>query len=409
VFKLVITTLLSIVFLAANATPNQKILKNINYVQLNNNDDYSDLTAYGDAVGDKRIIFLNELSHGEEEVFALKSRLVRYLHQEKGFDVLLLESSLFDVNEIWQNRQKTLAQQAAGNIFYMYANNGNVQTLLNYVESKRTSKTPLYLSGFDGRLLGESSANGVVDFIAHGSKQFLGDGLLAFSWKHYIKQAQKLFSTNQVIPDEKEQEFFIEQSYELQDHLLKTQSEFKAFESPKYIALLVKGLLFKAEELWGSRRHDEQDIPMADNVKWLLDEVYPNKKIIVWGHYIHLNRNGAEINRYANLGTLMTQRWPNNIYITNITAGKGSYREFRDLSVLTIPTLRDSSIEKQLLDFLPKKEKSVSLFIDESDLDFSQLTDKTMFGHEYKYQIPVPQWKNHWDGLFFINKVSAAN
>lgn len=187
------------------------------------------------------------------------------------------------------------------------------------------------------------------------------------------------------------------------------KSELKCFDSPQYIALLVKGLLFKAEEIWGSRRHDEQDLPMAENVRWLLETIYPNKKVIVWGHYIHLNRNGAEINRYANLGTQMTQYWPNDIYITNITGGKGYYREFRDLSVQPIPALTETNIENLLLKLFNKKENVNSVFIGSSDLDFSTLANKTMFGHEYKYQIPVTQWKNHWDGMFFINNVSAAN
>ena len=53
------------------------------------NDDFSDLEHFGKAIGDKRIVLLDELTHGEGNIFSLKSRLVKYLHHKKGFDVFL--------------------------------------------------------------------------------------------------------------------------------------------------------------------------------------------------------------------------------------------------------------------------------------------------------------------------------
>lgn len=206
-YKLAIAVVLCFNLFTTNAATNKNLFKRVNYTQLANHQDFSDLAEYGQAIGDKRIVFLNELSHGEEEVFALKSRLVRYLHQEKGFDVLLLESSLFDVNQIWQNRKQALAAQAPGKIFYMYANNTSVQALLSYIDVKRDSKKPLSLSGFDGRLLGTHSANSVVDFIRQGSQTFLASVLPNFDWPLYSKQAQAIFSAPKAIPDEKRKRF----------------------------------------------------------------------------------------------------------------------------------------------------------------------------------------------------------
>lgn len=69
-------------------------------IELHSDDDFSDLAQFGKAIAGKRIVYLDELTHGEHEVFALKARLVKYLHQEQGFAALIIESGLFDVQEI---------------------------------------------------------------------------------------------------------------------------------------------------------------------------------------------------------------------------------------------------------------------------------------------------------------------
>jgi len=45
---------------------------------------------------DKRIVFLGENAHGVSEFTTMKARLIRYLHEELGFDVLAFESNVAD-------------------------------------------------------------------------------------------------------------------------------------------------------------------------------------------------------------------------------------------------------------------------------------------------------------------------
>ena len=54
-------------------------------------EDFSDLEPLADAIGSARVVQLGEPSHGAGSCFAAKARIVKFLHQRHGFDVLIWE------------------------------------------------------------------------------------------------------------------------------------------------------------------------------------------------------------------------------------------------------------------------------------------------------------------------------
>lgn len=47
-------------------------------------------------IGDRRIVALGEISHGDGSTFRFKARLIERLHRDRGFDVLAMEGGIYD-------------------------------------------------------------------------------------------------------------------------------------------------------------------------------------------------------------------------------------------------------------------------------------------------------------------------
>src|SRR5690606_14206214 len=60
-------------------------------------EDFTDLEPLAGAIGAARVVQLGEPSHGAGAAFSAKARLCKFLHQRLGFDVLVWESGLYDV------------------------------------------------------------------------------------------------------------------------------------------------------------------------------------------------------------------------------------------------------------------------------------------------------------------------
>jgi erythromycin esterase len=59
-------------------------------------DDLSDLTFLDAQIGTRRIAELGEATHGGAEFYKLKLRIVRYLHERRGFNILAIESGMLE-------------------------------------------------------------------------------------------------------------------------------------------------------------------------------------------------------------------------------------------------------------------------------------------------------------------------
>src|SRR5262245_9276562 len=132
-------------------------------------DDFSDLEPFAKAVGEARIVMLGEATHGDGATFEAKSRLVRFLHERMGFDVLAFESGLYDMRKAWERlRGGEEVRTAVGRgLFGIWSMSQQVQPLIDYVGERARSGRPLELAGVDTYVTGSASKEFLIeDFVA---------------------------------------------------------------------------------------------------------------------------------------------------------------------------------------------------------------------------------------------------
>lgn len=371
-----------------------------------------DLSRFGQAVGDKRIVILDELTHGESNVFALKREIIEYLHQHKGFDVLLLESGIYDVSRIWNNDKAPLKAQAPGNVFYMYANNPAVHKLFDYIDDKRNTKRPLYLAGFDGRLSGELSQNEVIDKLQAFVTKHYPNVAKQFDWPFFNIQTEYILKRhsehlNQL--DESERFAYLTMANQLTDLLGKQQVMGRGYDGSRFWAQIIKGNAMVGQQLWQMRRFDENDLVMAENVDWLMNEVFPGKKVIVWGHFVHVNRQGMGPNRYANLGSKLVELYPGQVYMAHFAGAKGEFTNFITGKVDQVPSVNAATNVATFETSVLNPTTSIG-FIDKQDINFNhpKVHSHTLWGIDYGYTMPLSHFPKIMDGMFVLDKVTTS-
>src|SRR2546430_1406283 len=64
--------------------------------------DFADLKPLRTTLKGVRVVLLGEQDHGDGTTLLAKTRLIRFLHEQMGFDVLAFESGFYDCPKAWE-------------------------------------------------------------------------------------------------------------------------------------------------------------------------------------------------------------------------------------------------------------------------------------------------------------------
>jgi erythromycin esterase len=316
--------------------------------------DFSDLARFGEAVGDQRIVILGEPTHGDGDVYKLKTRLVEYLHEVKGFDVLVIESGLFDLARMRERHQRDgtpYAALAPGRVFFMYSRSDYGRRMLDYVDATQKSARPLQLAAFDIAMGGDASQHELLPALA----KFLsarGSALPASAdWAGFSAVAQRVTALDTTRPPPEPQAAFQRVVDRLQGELCAPQSDnAELMQSAGFWCRIVASLHAGRERLWGTT--DLRDIAGGENADWLLRHVFPGKKVIFWMHTYHGQQGFVDPRAgpgWMNAGTRLAQLQPGQVFMAHITAGRGRVDDYLGpQAAMSLPTLDASMLEFHL-------------------------------------------------------------
>ncbi len=419
-----------VVWLARNAT-------RIRSLDLSD-DDFRDLEGLRVALKGARVVMLGEHRHDEGTAYLAKARLVRFLHEQMGFNVLAFESGLYDCPKAWEYLVKGEEPRAAlaRGVFAIWSESREVQPLFDYMGREARGAHPLVLAGVDSQTTGSAAEEMLVpDLAAYLSRldPKLAEGEEWNRVARIIGQLNRSVweSREEPVPPLSEQEAFastIERWRSViagRDHTPATQPW-----SGSFWRQLLASLRVFAEQTWRTDYTDistfientpvavfnMRDVQMGKNLLWLANERYPKEKIIVWSTTSHnaraLSTVRTDVPRYARLFTGWTpmgetarKQLGDELYAIGFTSYEGEVARVGYKTATAVPPAAAGSLE--------------GLFIRASlqyaFVDFRQppggagwlhttLTARPLFWADMQ-----ADWTRVFDGLVFIKQVGRVH
>ena len=284
-------------------------------------ENYDDIQFFKDILSGVNIIQLGESSHGVKEYNQAKVRLIKFLHEEMEFNVIAFESALFDCYYVNENIDSYSAIDAMHGSIYGVWHTYEVLPLFEYIKETQNTDNPLILAGIDMKSSGNAYKKrpeflrSVISRInsSYASQVYeldknLTDNINTVYWMNYIRANPDSLKAEY----EKLITFF---DNNIDDLITLFPENPKIPLIAQRIACCILLEIEHAQE--GCNGVYPRDPSMADNLDFLIDEIYPGKKIIIWAHNSHIRHDNEKVQNshgYNTMGTWIKERHSSELY-----------------------------------------------------------------------------------------------
>lgn len=396
----------------------------------------------------KRIVLLGEEDHVFATTFEAKTNIIKYLHEELGFNVLAFESPLYNLATAYKTATKGNNESILKDALYTFWGHvKSTQDLFTYIRStNKAGRTPLKIIGFDPQQMYQYS---LPDSLNEFLKRIHSVVITYKYYPDFIKIFKKSFCYECQISQNEQRLLFdvfddIIYEYDLAD------------SKPSIYSLVIKGIENFRDNIvatWldapsvynfigqpappdtlygfvGDKKSmgpmNRRDKLMAENIEWIANSYYKGEKIIVWaanehtmynrhlGSFKSMDSNDVFSSRfiynkyYKTMGTWLKEYFERDIYSLGFTTlgGTVNYDRTGTRKNNKIYTLTSS---KNSLEFYFSKLKIKNGF-----LDFSKRIDKIpkeltnpLLSHNFIGGDPDVSGSIVWffDGIFFTREM----
>ncbi|GKX28317.1 putative hydrolase YbfO [Vallitalea longa] len=404
---------------------------NVSEIKSLDSDDYSDLEFLKPLLKDKRVVAIGENFQGVGDYIELKTRLVKYLHEELGFNAIGLESGLGECIMSLNNNNLSAKQMMEYSIMPT-SYSEEALDLFTYIKEQKDTEDPLDLFGFDMEFTSIYFAEYLKQWIEKVDKEvaedyyeleinFLRDysellNKYGYESTGYLEKYQKVIDRYSAdyddvikfIKDNREElEAIYRQNDLLVDSALRTLGN-----RMNIVRMSMVGTV---------KRYELRNEIMADNVKWYMD-ANPDKKIIIWGHNDNITKNTSKMltlendewsNSFVSMGEILSQKFPRQVYVMGLYMQGGKALHPITNEIIDIPPVPTGSLEEII-----SRRGYETTFVDLSKNRSKNKFNKWMFTNQYAsddgltYEIEIRSNvqqlvpKDQYDGIILFDNVS---
>lgn len=367
-------------------------------------------------IADASIVLLGEESHGDGTAFMTKSELVKFLHQELGFNVIAFESSMYLAEKSFQNIQnkEDAKLELRRSITPLWGWAVEVQPLINYIDEQKQSTHPLIVSGFDHQEISQTDRE-TFPFELYNSMEkeninFKDQEEQNAFFKFYALLSSQFYGKNENL------------TLDSLNYLLSTfnnagariLADLEKLEG-KDMELLTQSMRNKLAvssnavyRKYNDSRFNEytRDSIMAENIIWLKEKRYPNKKIIIWAANLHNARNAGSPYK-TTMGDYIYRKYKDELYSIGFVANKGEMGTIQMQNSRSIEPAKENTLE-----YLFSKTEVPNFFLDFKTFKNTKKgkwLNNDLDMRPFGYMEQNKNWTDIFDAVIFNNEMGRVN
>ncbi len=355
--------------------------------------DFKAFTTLQKDLENVRIVGLGESSHFMGETYVSKTKMVKYLHQQCGFDVIAIESPMYNLDVYYNEQIKT---NQVKNPWHFTAISGvwvtdDMYELFDYILETQKTDRPLIYTGFDASLfhtedtykLDQDYGNFINQLNKETHSTIKTDSLFT---KALYSSAKYCYYPEKVSPADT---LILHNTFrEVRTALNKLEKKNGYYYYWEQITENIESVYRRGYPAPWYR--EEQ---MVRNISFLANKKFPNKKIILWAATLHLLDDITKVEEYKKqsknytMGNALREKFKDQYYVMAFVPATGTtgLKGYLGLAKLKAKA-KKGSIERYILDnynpdyaFVSLRNEPSQKLITENHIEKSNLLGLTPY------------------------------